>query len=103
MLKLTLKLVKLRGWFKIYFVELSLRSQKFLSKLDDHIKKRIENKLKLLAKIPVPSDAKFIRRDKGEKVFRIRIGDYRALYKIKEKIILIAKIDKRPRVYGRGL
>ncbi|MBI2507482.1 type II toxin-antitoxin system RelE/ParE family toxin [Candidatus Woesearchaeota archaeon] len=51
---------------------------------------------------PVPSDAKFIGRDEsGEKIFRYRIGDYRALYKIKdhEKVILITKIDKRPRVY----
>jgi mRNA-degrading endonuclease RelE of RelBE toxin-antitoxin system len=57
--------------------------------------------LKELEKNPVPSDAKFICHHKGEKVFRCRIGDYRALYKIKnmEDIVLIAKIDKRPRVY----
>ena len=31
------------------------------------------------------------------------MGGYRALYKVKEaeKIVLIAKIDKRPRVYDR--
>lgn len=52
---------------------------------------------------PVPADAKFICRDNGEKVFRYRIGDYRALYKVKEneKVVLIAKIDKRPTVYDR--
>ena len=43
----------------------------------------------------------YIGRDKGEKVFRYRIGMYRILYKIKDaqKIILISKIDKRPRAY----
>jgi mRNA-degrading endonuclease RelE of RelBE toxin-antitoxin system len=50
---------------------------------------------------PVPSDAKFICRDNCEKVFRYRIGDYRALCELKEeaKIVLVTKIDKRPRVY----
>ena len=50
---------------------------------------------------PVPSDSKFVGRDDGEMVFRYRIGDYRALYSINEKnkIILVMKIDKRPRVY----
>ena len=85
----------------MYFVELSTRSQKFLDKLDKHLSDRIENGLRKLSENPVPSDAKFVGRNKGDKVFRIRIGDYRALYKIKdkEKVILIAKIDKRSRVY----
>ena len=87
----------------MYSVELSQKAQKFLEKLDSHIRSRIEDRLRNLKDNPVPSDAKFICRDKGDKVFRCRIGDYRALYKVKdkEKIVLIAKIDKRPRVYDR--
>jgi mRNA interferase RelE/StbE len=86
----------------VYNVELSQRAQKFLDKLDKHIKERIENRLRKLKENPIPSDAKFIGRDNNEMVFRYRIGEYRALYKVKEiqKIILIAKIDKRPRVYN---
>jgi mRNA interferase RelE/StbE len=85
----------------LYTVELSRRSQKFLEKLDEQIRKRIEDRLKKLGETPVPSDAKFITRDEEEKVFRYRIGDYRALYKVKEKdkLVLIAKIDKRPKIY----
>jgi len=88
----------------MFFVELSQRAQKFLDKLDFHIKERIENTLKRLENNPIPSDAKFIGREGGEKIFRYRIGDYRALYSIDEnkKIILVMKIDKRPRVYKRG-
>jgi len=58
--------------------------------------------LKRLKDDPIPSDAKFIGRDNNEKIFRYRIGDYRVLYKVKdaEKIILITKVDKRPRIYG---
>ncbi len=72
-----------------------------MEKLDHHLRERIEKRLQRLADDPVPSDAKFLGRDKGEKLFRYRIGDYRALYKVKEEshIVLIARIDKRPRVY----
>ncbi len=86
----------------MYEVHTSVWAQEFLDKLDEHIKNRIENRLKRLAENPIPSDCKFIGRDEqGDKIFRYRIGDYRALYKVKdqEKIVLIAKIDKRPRVY----
>ena len=86
----------------MYNVELSVKAQDFLDKLDDHIRERIEERLKKLKENPVPSDVKFIGREKDDKIFRYRIGDYRALYKLKDggKIVLITKIDKRPRVYG---
>lgn len=85
----------------MYIIELSQRAQEFLSKLDKNIRERIEERLRRLKDNPVPSDAKFIGRDNEEMLFRYRIGDYRALYKVKEfqKIVLITKIDKRPRVY----
>ena len=88
----------------MHALELSQKAQKFLEKLDSHIRTRIEDRLRNLKDIPVPSDAKYIGRDDaGDKIFRYRIGDYRALYKVKdrEKIVLVAKIDKRPRVYDR--
>ncbi len=88
----------------MYEVHQSQRADRFVSKLDSHIKERVEERLKRLAENPVPSDSKFIGRDNyGDKIFRYRIGDFRALYKIKdtEKIVLITKIDKRPRVYDR--
>ena len=85
----------------MYFIELSQWAQGFLDKLDSQIKDRIEKTLKRLENNPVPSDTKFIGREKDEKIFRYRIGDYRVLYLLNEstKIILVTKIDKRPRVY----
>ena len=86
----------------MYAVELSQRAQKFLEKLDKHLRARIEERLRRLGENPVPSDSKFITRENNDKIFRYRIGNYRALYKVKEneKVVLITKIDKRPRVYG---
>jgi len=85
----------------MYEVELSQNTQKFLDNLDTRIKEQIENSLKRLKNNPIPSSSKFIKRKDKEKIFRYRIGKYRALYLINEKtkIILISKIDKRPRVY----
>jgi len=53
----------------------------------------------ILRNNPVPHDAKAIVGQHG--VFRIRIGDYRALYRInyKENKIIIVVLDKRSRVY----
>ncbi len=86
----------------MYSVDKSENTDKFLEKLDNHIKERIIEKLKKLAENPIPSDTKFITRNQNnEKIFRYRIGDFRVLYTIKEKekIVLIAKIDKRAKVY----
>ena len=85
----------------MYSVELSQKASKFLDNLDKHLSERIKERLKILSHDPVPSDSKFIGRHEGDKIFRFRIGNYRALYKLKERenVVLITKIDKRDRVY----
>ena len=62
--------------------------------------KRILDKIdEVLKDNPVPADSKHIIGEHG--VYRIRIGDYRAIYRInyQENKIIIIKIDKRERVY----
>ncbi len=76
----------------MYFVELSVRAQEFLDKLNDDVRERIEKRLKNLENNPVPSDSKFTGRDCGEMVFRYRIGKFRALYKVKETQKIFLKI-----------
>lgn len=73
----------------------------FLEKVDVPIRERIEKRLKRLEDNPFPADAKFIGRDDGEKVFRYRIGEYRALYKVRnaEKVVLVFFIENRSGVY----
>lgn len=85
----------------MFSIELAPRAQKFLSKLDSHLRERLESGLRKLKTNPIPPETKFIMRHEGEKVFRYRIGNYRALYKVKESVVLVTKIDKRPRVYRR--
>ena len=81
--------------------DLAPRVKKFLAKLVPHLRTRLEDRLTRLGEDPVPSDAKFVGRDHGERVFRYRIGEYRALDKEPERVVLIVKIDKRSRIYDR--
>jgi len=74
---------------------------KFLKQQEKQIIKRIINKIEgTLSENQVPQNA---RRVQGKKdlVFRIRIGDYRVLYRISYQTtsIIIVKIDKRPKAY----
>lgn len=86
----------------MFDIEYSNLSKKFLKKIDKELASRILDKLEGLKTEPIPSDSKFIGRENNEKAFRIRIGKYRAVYKLKqlEKVILVTKIDKRGKVYG---
>ncbi|MFH0875080.1 MAG: type II toxin-antitoxin system RelE/ParE family toxin [archaeon] len=83
--------------FEVFFDK---QPEKFLEKIDNKDCKRILDKIEeLFSKEPVPSSSKRIMGEHG--VYRIRIGDYRAIYRINydtNKIIII-KIDKRDKVY----
>ena len=66
-------------------VHLSEDADKFLEKLDVYIRERIETRLRKLGDNQVPADAKFVKRDeRGDKVFRYRIGEFRALYIVED-------------------
>jgi len=83
-----------------YSIVYDNQPEKFLEKIDKHIAKRIKDKIEsTLTENQVPQNATTIVGEHG--VFRIRIGDFRALYRInyQENKIIILKIDKRPRVY----
>jgi mRNA interferase RelE/StbE len=83
-------------------VETSRATQKFLEKTAKPLRERIEERLKRLAHDPVPSDAKYLGRDEdGDKCFRLRIGDYRAIYTLMDgdRLVLITKIEKREHAY----
>lgn len=85
----------------MFRLKFSSQSDKFLSKCDEELFLRISKKLEDLKLNPFPSDSKFIRREDNEKVFRVRVGKYRILYKVNygENLIVAVKIDKRGRVY----
>lgn len=84
----------------MFEIKLDKQPVHFLKKCETMIYDRMVSKLKELRDNPVPHDAK---RVMGYELptFRIRVGKYRALYRInyEEKTVIIVKIDLRDRVY----
>jgi len=84
-----------------FSVQFAPKASKFIKKLNAQDNKRIKNKILRLQIEPFPPETTRVEEYKDEKVFRVRVGDYRILYSVyyDEKLILIIKIDKRGRVY----
>lgn len=83
-----------------FFIEYDKQPLDFLKKSDKHIALRLINKIEeTLTNNPVPHHAVAIVGEHN--VFRIRIGDYRSIYRINHQNnkIIIIKLDKRSRVY----
>ena len=77
-------------------------SVRFIEKLKDKIlTKRIFNKIDRLKENPFPSEAVRVEEYKKDKIFRVRVGDFRILYYVnyEKSLIVIVNIDKRPRAY----
>jgi len=84
----------------MFDVKYSKQSQKFLNKTDKILAKRLLQKIEILQEEPIIHDTKTVEGYK-EKIYRVRVGNYRILYEVdyKNKLIGVVKIDKRPRVY----
>ena len=84
-----------------FSIEFGSHAVKFLSKLDYQIKDRLREKIEKLREDPFPQEVERVKGYKVEKVFRIRVGDYRILYIVsfERSEILVAMIDKRERAY----
>lgn len=72
-----------------------------LRKLPREIRKRIGRKIDELADEPRPPDAKVLQGSEG--FLRVRVGDYRIVYTIREKalIVLIVRIGHRREIYRK--
>lgn len=81
-----------------YTVLILPSAQKQLSKLPSAIASRIEEKLLELEQDPRPPGCKKLR---GRDAWRIRIGDYRAIYEINDDrlIVTVVTIGHRREVY----
>ena len=94
----TLRGIKLS--FEILF---SRNAYRFMRRIKSNpvLYSRLMKKIRKLAEEPIPADAKRIL-GRDEKIYRIRVGDYRILYLVnfKDAEVFISKIDKRSRVYA---
>ena len=87
---------------KMFRIEFSNRSKKFLKKCEDSLYERLMVKIKSLKENPFPQDAKRVVGQR-EKIFRIRVGKCRIEYVVfhERNLIFISDVDNRPRVYNK--
>ena len=72
---------------------------KVLEKLPKEIIQRVLNKFDLVIEEPF----RFLEHYEGENLFKLRIGDYRALVEanIQNKILLVKVFDHRSKIYNK--
>ena len=85
----------------MFEIFLDIPAQKYLKKLDEHIALRIIESIEKLAQDPIPHDSKRVIGIK-EKIFRIRVGKFRVLYRVdyKNLLLVVIKIDLRESAYN---
>ncbi|MFP4466931.1 MAG: type II toxin-antitoxin system RelE family toxin [Candidatus Goldiibacteriota bacterium] len=85
-----------------YAIEVTRQAGKFLKdgKISENIRRMIYERVLLLGKEPFPPGAVKL---KGNSYFRIRQGDYRIIYEVRKKvlIIVIISIAHRKNVYNK--
>ncbi|HUW66942.1 MAG TPA: type II toxin-antitoxin system RelE/ParE family toxin [Candidatus Nanoarchaeia archaeon] len=84
----------------MFDIFLDIPAQKFLKKLEITSSQRIIEAIRKLTEDPIPHDSKRIIGEK-EKVFRIRVGKFRVLYRVdyENYRVVVINIDYRDRVY----
>ena len=85
----------------LFPAEFSAKASKYIKKLDKLMNERIKDRIERLEEDPFPKEVERVEGYKGEKVFRVRVGDQRILYIVRynPNKLIITKVDKRPRVY----
>lgn len=70
-----------------YRIEFTHRAEKDLERLPTDVKVRIIRKIEVLSENPRPYGVEKLSGEEG--FYRIRVGDYRVIYKIQDNILLV--------------
>jgi len=84
-----------------YRIEVTRRAAKQLSELAAADRKRVARRISALTESPHPKEAR--KLSGADDLWRIRVGDYRVIYQIQDRILLIVivRIGHRGDVYRR--
>lgn len=79
-----------------YRVNIHKQAQKFLNTQDSVTKDRLVEGLRKLKSDPLDNDVKKLKGTKGRQdLYRLRIGDYRAIFAIEDDIVYVLEIIPR--------
>lgn len=82
-----------------YRIELTRAAARDLTEIPKSVLKRLDACILGLAGDPLPPGAKKLKNSGG--LFRVRVGDYRIIYRIEQEVltVLVVKIGHRREVY----
>lgn len=82
-----------------YVLEFTASASREFRDLDKHLQRRISEKVTALCEDPFPPGSKKLKAQRDH--FRIRVGDYRVIYRIdgNRVVIVIVRIGHRREVY----
>ena len=84
---------------KTYVVAVDARVRKDLAGFDRDVQRRIVAKMETLATDPRPDGCTKLKGE--EDVYRVRVGDYRIIYQVRDKelLVLVVRVGHRRDVY----
>ena len=83
-----------------YRIELRPAAARSLRKLDPQVRRRVQGAIALLAQDPRPPGARALQ---GRPGLRVRVGDYRIIYTVKDDVLLVVvvRLGHRRDVYDQ--
>jgi mRNA interferase RelE/StbE len=83
----------------MYKVELKPQAQKFIERQSQKVRRQLIRRIEDLKEDPRPPGSRLL--DDERKIYRIRSGNYRIVYQIRDKVLLVivAKVDDRKDIY----
>lgn len=80
----------------MYQVVYSKAAQKVFRKLQPKLQKRIEEKVAMVAQDPYGNHNE-VSRLQGRHDYRLRIGDWRVIYRLEDERLILVAFDIQPR------
>ena len=86
-----------------YTIKMHPDARDDLAALPRRVQRQIDKKLLSPAKNPRPTQAEPLKGKKNKNLWRVRSGDYRIIYEIRESVlvVLVVRIGNRKEIYRR--
>jgi mRNA interferase RelE/StbE len=84
-----------------YTVQIAPAAERQIRKLEATVRRRILNRMETLQTNPRPAGVEKLSDSEG--LYRVRVGDFRIIYEIEDRItrLLVLKVGDRKEVYKR--
>ena len=83
----------------MYKIEYKRRAQKFIEAQSRKIQRQLIKRIEALQEDPRPPNSTVL--DSGKKIYRVRSGNYRIIYQVRDRVLLVivAAVGHRKDIY----